>query len=250
MILRRKLLKASAGLLLCAPSIVRAQTLNLLNAGSAAPVAIGGGGFSTYAFTANPSAQAAPGASPVTFTSVSIGTAASNRVVVVCATCTGGSASSMTVGGVSMTKRIEEGTGISGLQIWSGTISTGTTANVVISYGFTPTDVQIVVGSFNSGSTAVPNDTQTNINFSTNTIAVNAIISAGGFAVAAVVNNTTLQTPTWANTTSGTGDASQFSGSLTTIYGAHSTTAGSPTNVAWSVAGSAAVHIVSASWPT
>ena len=92
---------------------------------------------STLAFTAsavNTSAQ-----SSYTFSSQAIGTASSDRVVVV--GTSGGSGatdavSSMTIGGVSAVKAI----GIvnnTGTEIWYATVPTGTTASVVVNWGGT-----------------------------------------------------------------------------------------------------------------
>lgn len=218
---------------------------------SRAPLDASGGGpvFSSYVQTDNPTPQGTPGSTTVTFTSVNIGTAASNRVVVIAFTSGVNVASAVTVGGVSMTKAIEESTTVSGLQIWYGTVTTGTTANVVLTFAGNPQNCMLIAGKFNSGASTTPSDTQSAANAGGSTSqSLNANIPTSGFAVMATVQQSTLQTPTWTNMTASGGDADNNS-AANSIYGAHSTTAGSPTTLTLSLTGAVnSIHSVSASW--
>lgn len=208
----------------------------------------GGGVFASYTQTDNPPAQPTPGSTTVTFSSVNIGTAASNRVVVLVFSSTSVVASTATVGGISLTKQVEESSIASGLQIWSGTVPTGTTANAVFTFASNPTDCVVIVGSFNSGASTTP-VTQTATNASATSQSLNITIPSGGFAVMGTYNQQPTQTPTWTNMTASGGDAIRTTTTGDTLYTAHSTTAGSPTALSVSLTGSASqIHSVSASW--
>lgn len=216
-----------------------------------APAAAGGGSFSTYVQTDAPAAQPNPASTTVTFTSVNIGTAASNRVVVLCFNSDINIASSVTVGGVSMTKALEESTIMSSLQIWYGTVPTGTTANVVLSFPGNPTNCILVAGAFNSGASATPGSTNSGgNNGGSNTQALTVTIPTSGFAVMAVAQEAALASINWTNTTAVGGDTSQNSNQAVnnSLYTAHSVTVGSPTSLTLVLGGSAKIHGVTASW--
>lgn len=210
----------------------------------------GGGGptFSTYVQTDNPTPQLNPGSSTVTFTSANIGTAAANRVVVLAFSSTVFVATTVTVGGASMTKAVEESSIASGLQIWYGTVTSGTTANVVLTFGGNPFNCLLVAGMFNSGASIIPSDTQSVANASATSQTINTTIPSSGFAVMATYDVNTVQTPTWTNMTASGGDTISDATSAA-LYTAHSTTAGAPTALSISLTGAASqIHSVSASW--
>src|SRR5262245_1531390 len=84
--------------------------------------------------TDNPAAQAGP-SSAVTFTSAALGPAGT-RLTVVVVGAQGPAATSVTVGGLSATKAVEESGALNALQIWYvDTSSLGTTANIVVASG-------------------------------------------------------------------------------------------------------------------
>lgn len=213
------------------------------------PIAAAGGVFSTYVQTDNPAAQAAPGSTTVTFSGVNIGTAASNRVVVLVFSSATNVATNVTVGLTTMTKAIEESSIASGLQIWYGTVASGATANVVLTFAGNPTNCLLVAGAFNSGASVAPSGTpQSAANASATSQSLNQTIPTGGFAIMGTVEQTSVQTPTWTNMTASGGDATN-SVVNNSIYTAHSTTAGSPTALSISLTGAAnSIHSVSASW--
>lgn len=225
--------------------------MTLTGAGGACGTA-GGNVFATYTQTDNPTAQANPGSATVTFSGANIGTAASNRVVVLAFSSGTNVATAVTVGGVGMTKAIEESTVVSGLQIWYGTVPSGATANVVLTFPGNPTNCLLVVGKFNSGASVTPSDTQSTANGGgATTETLNAAIPASGFAVMGTVQQNTLETQTWTNMTSTSGDATNSStqGNTNSIYTAHSTTSGSPTALTIALTGgNQQMHSVSASW--
>lgn len=251
---RRGLIRA--GGLIAAPAIIgRAIAQSgqfppgvLLSRGPLDPAAGGGNVFATYALQDTPAIQNSPGSSTVTFTGVAIGTAASNRVVVALFNSAVQIASACTIGGVSATLAIGEATVASSVQIWYATVPSGTTANFVFSFPGNPTNCCLVSGSFNSGASTTPTDTEHGANASGSSQTLNTIIPSSGFGVMAVAMSFTgVSGAAWTNMTSSAGDSSQTA-TLDTLVTAHSTTAGSPTALSWSNGFVGAIHSVSASW--
>jgi len=232
-------------------SVVAAYAqIPLTGAGRGTP---GGGAavFATYTQTDNPAAQATPGTSTVTFTAVNIGTAVSNRVVVITFTNAGVIATAMTIGGVNATKAVEESSRVSSLQIWYATVPSGTTANVVISFPSNPTNCILVAGNFNSGASTTPANTQTGQSALSNTQVLNTTIPTSGFGVMGIVTLNGVETPTWINMTNVGGDTTTSSNdgsSQITLYTAHSITAGSPTTLTGTLTTPTQIHSVSVSW--
>jgi hypothetical protein len=168
--------------------------------------AVAGGGALT--FTVTDVAQAWQAASdPITWTGVAIGTATSDRIVVV--TVSGDAAndlSSVTVGGISATRAV--GTTMTGFadgtQIWFASVPTGTTATIVVAAGSFINEIAIAVGIITGSATTAVSATQT---VAIATIAdphlITATVPTNGVALISVLVDRAT-TPSWTNAT---GDA-------------------------------------------
>jgi hypothetical protein len=107
-----------------------------------------GGGSVTWTTFTPPAIQAGT-ANPQAFTGVSIGTAASNRVVVVCVGASNNTpVTSVTIGGVSATAAEQSGGSANAAELWYASVPSGTTAtfDINLAAGF-PTNIGIIVGA-------------------------------------------------------------------------------------------------------
>lgn len=99
----------------------------------------------------------------ITYTAAPIGTAATNRVVIV---TTGvrdlntGYATSVSIGGITATKQVESTSPYA--SIWSAVVPTGTTANVVVGYSNSTTGVAFSVHTIHGGASATAKLTASN----------------------------------------------------------------------------------------
>lgn len=160
-------------------------------------------------------------------TSMAIGSAASNRYVVVTIGVQRNSAiaptvSSVTVGGTSCTKLVEEyaGTGNGRCSIWitESPITTGTTATVAATFS-TTSNYGVGTWALYGISSKTPNDTDS---ISGNPSSKNLTCVEGGVVIAAVTRSTSPGSQTW------TGVTKDFDGSLNGLY---AFSAGSEQNV-------------------
>lgn len=110
-------------------------------------------------------------ASTFTFSNVDIGTASSDRLVVIASHATGGasagndaSISSLTVGGTSMTKATSQFDDNASCDLYYLTVTSGTTATVVATYDKQKGRCTIGVYTITGLSSTTPSDTGTSIN--------------------------------------------------------------------------------------
>jgi hypothetical protein len=185
----------------------------------------GGGSGTNYTFQSAPAIQAGT-ANPQAFTGVGIGTAASNRFVVVCVAESGnGPITAVTIGGISATKAVATNAA-QDMSIWYANVTTGTTATIDLTSTTTfPPEIGIAVATITT-ATPTPNTTATEawafnsdpqVTTSALTISSNGVgVGCGGAGV--------VGTPTINN--GGTLDASQsVSGWQLVMF--HSSTSGS-----------------------
>jgi hypothetical protein len=200
-------------------STERTQLYNS-GAGLAYPFAIGLS-FRTSSFIAG------TGSDPVTFTSVATGTASADRINVV-ALCyyprpvpTG-----VTINGVTATKAVDNASGSAGASIWYAANPSGTTGNVVITFG-DATTATIGLGMWSlTGAGAAPTDTDSNASTPVNSMSLSALtIPVGGGAIIAGFNGTAATGFTWSNA------AENYDTNATNlrITGASTPIAGTPT---------------------
>lgn len=144
-----------------------------------------------------------------TFNSVAIGTASTDRVVIVAIGTSGGSGgtddcSSVTVGGVSLTKQFSKlHTDHNIAQFWAGTVPTGTTATVVVTWSRAANATGIGVWAttgldISGGTTDEQFAVRTN---SSADVTANLNVSAGGIALVYSINTAAEDVnPTYSHT--------------------------------------------------
>jgi hypothetical protein len=120
-----------------------------------------------------------------TFAGQSIGTAASNRYIIVAVAASDTndtfSASSVTVGSVSATKIIDLDSGFQYSSIWIAAVPTGTTATVSVTFSEAVGFCSIGIWSVTGLSSATPTDTDSKTSGGGN---LSLDVLAGGFAIA------------------------------------------------------------------
>lgn len=164
----------------------------------------GGGGSVNWTKTANPAIQAGT-ANPQSFTSVNIGTAASDRIVIVCAgQNSNGPINALTINGVSATKAVDStATGGSETSLWYLNVTSGTSATIdLTSNSAFPGFVGIAVGTINT-ATATPGTTTSNPGASfrndPQTTAASVTVPSNGIAVLCAATTNVNATPTYNN---------------------------------------------------
>ena len=173
----------------------------------------------TFTPTANPAIQYdAYAVSTTTFSNVNIGTASSNREVVVGVSSENSNScvvAALTIGGVYATEATSSDGGHQNTaSIWYATIPSGTTANITLGCGNLPSDfglVGILAGTITGASPAAP--TATGVHPSDFTANPQPIPTSGTITVptngAAVIigeGPSGCASPVWTNTTSSSGD--------------------------------------------
>ena len=160
----------------------------------------------TITFTANVDSTTASTAVR-TFSSTAIGTAADNRVIIVSIGTTGGGGgtddcTSVTVGGTGLSKLISVlHTDHTIAQIWAGSITSGTSADIVVTWARAANRTGISVwAAYNIGT---PEDSgSASISSSASAMSTNLDISAGGVAIGyTFTNGGTGKSFTWSNLT-------------------------------------------------
>lgn len=197
----------------------------------------GGAAASTATISYRTQAENAAGTTTTTFSSQSVGTAASDRYVVVAVGSTGTSAtvSSVTVGGASTTQVVTSlvGARFIYLFITTAAFTSGTTANIVVTTAAAPSEVVVGVWALYglASNTAVSTQTST-----TNSGSMNLTLNNGGVVVSAMVASAVSATQTgtterFDTTVGGSardysgGDASTSASSLSVAYTANATIA-------------------------
>jgi hypothetical protein len=157
-------------------------------------------GAATISFTA--SAVNTANATTHTFSGVSIGTAASNRKIVVASQHSSGtvpvSVSSMTVGGISATFVVNQASadGEAYVEIWQANVPTGTTATIVVNYSGTVSRGGVGVWAVYGAAAAATDTGVSTANPLTDTLN----IPAGGVAIGAASGSAGTSTA-WTNLT-------------------------------------------------
>ena len=216
---------------------------NLLQSVTMRPVGphAGSGASVTWTATGNPASQdgVTSSGTGVTFSAINIGTAAADRIVVVIFTSQLVVATAMTIGGVSATKAIEESTVISGLQIWYATVTTGTTADVVVTGGGADwSQKAIIVGQIIGATGAPATASSTDV---TDPADVTITVPSGGVAIVAYYGTAG---GTWTNASF---DFDEDTGDSLLLTSANRTTAGSQTPT-YTTGGANVGHMVAAAW--
>jgi hypothetical protein len=185
--------------------------------------AAGAGGSLTFTAIANPTAIGGGGiTSPASFSAVAIGTASSDRIVVVSvvnkmatSTLPNSTVTGVTIGGVSAAQATIQRTSQHENSIWWLLVTSGTTATiaVTISSGSGWSDgVCIQVGTITGSATASVSSTVTAtppFYAFTNSNAGTVTVATGGVAVISGVNDSSPGTTSWTNTTSSSSDFDQ-----------------------------------------
>lgn len=182
------------------------------------------GGSVTLTHTYLQSAASTSNASSYTFTSQNIGTAASDRTIIVVATCRGAAASgtTATIAGVSATVDIvaSNGASLDNVAIFRSATPTGTTADIVVNWGAAQLRCSISVYRVVGGTVELDDTEQA---LSTSTTATDLALSpttSGGVAVAGLTLGASSGSVTWTNATE---DADAQTGAEASIYSAAST---------------------------
>jgi hypothetical protein len=178
--------------------------------GFTSPAASGGGGGTlTFTPTATATAWQTSISPPATFSSVSIGTASSDRVVVVVISvdgnATNGVISGVSIGGSTATQAAKlDPTGtIKGVYIYYLKVTTGTTANIVISCSGFPSGIGIAVGIITGSATTALGTPATSDQWTTpqaDPHSITATVPTNGVGVVAVTVDRAI-TPVWINAT-------------------------------------------------
>lgn len=167
----------------------------------------GGGPPSATVFynTGGSATNDAPGGATVTFTGIAIGTASADRYVA-CSEygrSTGTvTASGMTIGGISATRLIQATNAATGTDLvdwWIANVTSGATANVVVTYNTTPAASYVgcleIHNLLNAGASSATASATTN-----GGSMVLSTVPAGGIVIAASGDHT-AGTTTWTNVT-------------------------------------------------
>ena len=164
---------------------------------TASPTAIGTGGLS----------------SPQSFASVAIGTASSNRIVVVCFQnrkplgSANGDLATVTIGGVGATKATgTPSTNANATEIWYAPVPTGTTATISVTFSSGFLDgIQPMVGILTGSATTSNSSNQTAAGYpaaSTNANTAAITVASGGVAVlCGIADSNSGVSSSWTNAT-------------------------------------------------
>ena len=147
-------------------------------------------------------AQNNSGSSDVTFSGVDIGTAATDRIVVVMHGCYLNLVTDIKIGGTSGTKIVELDGGNATASIWARAVASGTTADIRLIYGSSLYPRGIYVAAM-YGADISPHATATSNEDTPPPMTASLAIPAGGaaFGIAYYSHGSTIQTFTWANLT-------------------------------------------------
>lgn len=194
-----------------------------------------------------------------TFTSQAIGTAAADRVVIVCAQSATNAVgaqtiSGITIGGVSATQIIQNNTSISGFGFVAGCyyllVTTGTTSTIIVTYSTAQSRGAIAVYNLN-GTSGVGTAFSTNSAVNAGVTSTTVNTQSGGAILGWEAHGTVGGNSTWTGSTLGAPDVNTNPAGLPPAYsGVHgnsTTTATGTTIQVTTTVGSNAVMVV-ASW--
>jgi hypothetical protein len=194
--------------------------------------AAAGGGINYTTFTP-PAILASP--NPNTFTGANIGTAAADRLVIVCVGVSGnGPVTAVTVGATSLTLAAQSSAGAKGVSLWAGIVATGATANITAATTTTfPPSIGIAVATINT-ATPTPGTSQVLTYGFGNDPQTTASVTVPGSGVAVLCGaSETPASPTFNNWTSD----QQVSAAGWQINLGHISTTGAPSISGFAFAG-------------
>lgn len=154
------------------------------------------------------------GQTSYTFTSASLGAAASNRVIVVtiygrASTSSGRSVSAVTIGGVSATQAVTETANNNFMTaIWYAAVPSGTTGNIVVTWSGGNMENTVVDIHRTTGISGAPVDTDTS---AVNPMSETINVSAGGLCIGIYAEETSA-TYTWTGITEVADGVPDFNG--------------------------------------
>jgi len=176
-----------------------------------------------------------------TFSSQAIGTATSDRIVIVAVHLlnTGATGSSMTVGGISATRQVRSQRGTGTSEIWTAAVPTGTTATIVVNGSAASDRCGIIVWTATGLLSGTAVGTGTNTSSSSPHATAAFATSNGGFVIMTSCDN---GSPTYTESVSGGGtpaiteDYDGIFGGSPTMVGAR-TAATDGTNITVTITG-------------
>jgi hypothetical protein len=189
-----------------------------------------GGSALTFTPTATTVAWSVAPSPPVTFSAVSIGTASSDRIVVavlaVDGNATNGVISGITIGGTSATQaaKLDPTATIKGIYIYYLKVTSGTTANIVVSCSGFPGGIGLAVGIITGSATTSLGTSATSDQWTSpqsDPHSITATIPTNGVGVVGVTIDRAT-TPTWTNAT-GDANTTEPSGNTEAMLMAHTT---------------------------
>lgn len=193
--------------------------------------------------------EQAGGTSTQTFTSAAIGTAASDRLVIVgivigkdSGTWSANPVSSVTIGGISATQVgsqiLCEGTATAALAIFAASVPTGTTANIVVTMAANGA-TDIVIWNATGLSSTTASDTKSD---NATPFTQSLTVPTGGFGIG-LAGGESVTSWTWTNLT----ERSDAASGIYVASGADTTSTGSISVTATNAAGTRAAMLL-ASW--
>lgn len=150
------------------------------------------------------SASSGTTATSYTFNSTSIGVAASNRIVAVVVSATGGTGggvSSVTINGTTATLVNSTGIGFTSIGVAYLSVPTGTTANIIVNLNNSQSRCAIDVYRLIGASTTLAANSVTTYTTSVTAATATATIPTGGVAIYSVVTSGTTITYSWSSAT-------------------------------------------------
>ena len=166
------------------------------------PYRFGSGSGTSISLSFTDSDSSATNATEYTFSGLDIGAASATRVVVVCVSGhdVGGtflSVSSLTIAGSAATSVVESAAFNTIAAIFRRTVTTGTTADVVVTFSEAIRGAHVSVYVLDNLASATPTDTASDNNEHPPSTTID--ISAGGVAIAVAAQTATGATTTWTN---------------------------------------------------
>jgi len=141
--------------------------------------------------------------SPYTFSAVGIGTASADRYVIVCIFSRDRNVASVTIGGSAATLIAQERGGTSrDISMWGRLVTSGTTADVVITAtSSTFNDIGIVVGHLTGANTTPTSTTTNSYGYDPDPHAVTLTVPSGGIMLVALGAEDNAAALTWSQGT-------------------------------------------------
>jgi hypothetical protein len=199
----------------------------------------GGGGSVNWTPTANPAIQVSPTGYLITFSNVPIGTAASNREVIICAyQHNGPQVTAVTVNStINAAVGANAAAGNHDYSIWHANVPSGTTADIVVSAGQSyPAAVGIAVGILSTSQSSPSSEATETYGYATDPQVTSSSVTVptNGVGIVCGVSETPNATPTW-NT--GVQDYNIIAGTTDQILLGHLNANGTPSISGYNDAG-------------